>query len=171
MNLLNETMKTLTESEVGISWDYFHKFSPMINKYMPDKGEGDNQAGQICTAINKLIYKWYNDGDVFDNTYHLEGWWNDLSTYANWLYKYCVEAKPVLDRITECEDGTAYTYLLKDLADTCLQYNILEKYEELSLKDSIYECEGPFKYEEPQEEEEDWSEEDYEDESFEEEDE
>ena len=45
----------------------FDKFEPIIDKYMPDIGEGDSLASQMVTAVNKLIYKWYNDGDVYDN--------------------------------------------------------------------------------------------------------
>ena len=72
---------------MSVDWSYFDKFDGIIDKYLPTKGEGETKATQIVTAINKLIYKWYNDGDVFDNTYHLEGWANDLSDYANWLYE------------------------------------------------------------------------------------
>ena len=77
----------------GVEWDYFDKFQKIIDKYMSSNGEGETKASQVVTAINKLIYKWYNDGDVFDNTHHLKGWWNDLSSYANWLYKNVFESK------------------------------------------------------------------------------
>ena len=65
--LQEATMRALqgkiTES---VSWDYFDKFKDVVHKYLPTVGEGDTFATQIVTAINMLIYKWYNDGDVYD---------------------------------------------------------------------------------------------------------
>ena len=58
-------------------------------------------ATQICTALNKLVYKWCNDGDVYDNTYGLDGWANNLSSYANWIYKYLPLSQEILDRIED----------------------------------------------------------------------
>ena len=48
----------------GVSWGYFNKFDDILNKYMPFTGEGKTMASQLVTAVNKLVYKWYNDGDV-----------------------------------------------------------------------------------------------------------
>ena len=91
-NIIDETIKLLNENKElleGVSWDYYNKFKDINEKYLPDEGEGDTLASQIVTAINKLVYKWYNDGDVFDNVNSgLQGWANDLSSYANWLDKY-----------------------------------------------------------------------------------
>ena len=58
---MNESFKNLKES---VDWGYFNKFEDTIDKYMPSSGEGETMASQIATAINKLVYKWYNDGDV-----------------------------------------------------------------------------------------------------------
>ena len=65
---------------MAVDWSYFDKFDPLQDKYLPNRGEGDTIATQIVTAVAKLIYKWYNDGDVFDNTWYLDGWLNDLSS-------------------------------------------------------------------------------------------
>jgi hypothetical protein len=80
-------MKIVKES---VDWSYYDKkeFDEIDEKYLPASGEGENMASQIVLAVNKLVYKWYNDGDVYDNTYGLEGWANDLSDYANWLWRY-----------------------------------------------------------------------------------
>ena len=107
-------MKIIKES---VSWNYFDKYDKLIDKYMPIRGEGETLASQCVTAINKLIYKWYNDGDVFDNTQGLEGWANDLSDYANWLYRYIPYAEGVLMTISNCSNNSDYEDLLKDLAD------------------------------------------------------
>ena len=70
------------------SWSAFDEFDGICDQYLPSRGEGDTMASQIVTAINKLIYKWFNDGDVYDNSYFIQGWCNDISSYANWLYEY-----------------------------------------------------------------------------------
>ena len=62
------------------------KQQELIEKYLPPRGDGDNQATQAVTALCKLTYKWFNDGDVYDNHYYLQGWANDISGSANWLY-------------------------------------------------------------------------------------
>ena len=51
------------------SWSAFDEFDGICDQYLPSRGEGDTMAEQIVTAINKLIYRWFNDGDVYDNSY------------------------------------------------------------------------------------------------------
>ena len=83
---------------MAVDWGYYDKFDGLMDKYLPMHGEGETKATQIVTAVNKLVYKWYNDGDVFDNTLHLEGWANDLSDYANWLADHA-NVGEILDKI------------------------------------------------------------------------
>ena len=88
---------------MSVDWGYFDKFEWADEKYLPCRGEGETKATQIVTAINKLVYKWYNDGDVFDNTHYLVGWWNNLSSYANWLEHHTDKASDILHKISKCE--------------------------------------------------------------------
>ena len=158
--------KSLTES---VDWSYYDKFEDLINKYMPDEGEGETLASQIVTAVNKLIYKWYNDGDVFDNVNSgLNGWANDLSDYANWLYKYAPgDAPSILKNIYGMGDESDYETLLKELADNLLDENLLSSLEK-AKQGSIYDCDGPFEFSEYDEEDEDeWD--DYEEDNYEDE--
>ena len=127
----------------GVDWEYLDKFEKVTDKYMPARGEGDTMASQIVTAINKLVYKWYNDGDVYDNTHVMEGWCNDLSSYANWLAKYT--GTDILDRIEDCYEHNEYEHILKDLADTFLDYDILKDFE-IEKQGTIYECDGQFRF-------------------------
>ena len=108
-------------------------------------GEGETRATQIVTAVTKLVYKFYNDGDVFDNTYYLEGWANDLSSYANWLYEN-TDAKRILDRIEFACTEDDYTDLLADLADKLLDDEYLENMDKFMKVGSIYKCDGKFKF-------------------------
>ena len=138
-----------------VDWDYFDKFDGICERFLPVSGEGENKATQIVTAVNKLIYKYYNDGDVFDNTYTLIGWCNDLSSYANWLYKY-TDQKNTLDRIKTAREEDDYEKLLKDLADNLLVLGKLDAQAEEPKTESIYDCDGPFRFEEYTEDDEEW---------------
>jgi len=129
-----------------VPWNYYDKFKDINDKYLPPMGEGENMATQIVTAINKLIYKWYNDGDVFDNSYALQGWANDLSSYANWLYKYIPSTKGTLNKIETAIHDRDYSFMLKDLADELLIDSVLENYSKMEKLGSIYECDGKFKF-------------------------
>lgn len=143
-----------------MSWSDFDKYEPVVEKYMPIKGEGETIASQAVTAVNKLIYKWFNDGDVYDNTHHLEGWANDLSSYANWLFKYCPFTQPILDGVCDVENDDDYEWLLSDLADQILNEEWLKNWEDAEKAGSIYDCDGPFRFEErngyDEDEEEEW---------------
>lgn len=142
---------------MAVSWDYYDKFETLIDKYMPERGEGETKASQIVTAVNKLVYKWYNDGDVFDNTYHLEGWANDLSSYANWLAKHTDVGK-ILDSIENCYYESEYENLLKYLADKLLNEEYLTEQNNLEKVGTIYNCDGKFEFMEVLAEDEDWDE-------------
>ena len=140
-----------------VNWDYYNKieFEVVNGRFLPDMGEGENKATQIVTAVNKLVYKWYNDGDVYDNTGALTGWANDLSSYANWLRKY-TGAAGILDSIYDCYNDGDYYDLLKDLAEYLLDMEDLEHAEKEPKVGSIYDCDGPFRFEEYEDDEEDW---------------
>ena len=154
---------------MSVDWNYYSDpgFKEVERLYLPDRGEGDSKASQIVTAITKLVYKWYNDGDVYDNTGHLEGWANDLSSYANWLYKYVPSLRVILDRVYDCYGDDDYEDLLKDLAEIIRHTENLEKYTDKPTVGTIYDCDGPFEFredgwedEDEYEEEEMWEDED-----------
>lgn len=149
VNTLHNQNK-ITES---VDWSYYNKFKNILDKYMSNSGEGETMASQIVTAINKLIYKWYNDGDVYDNVNSgMQGWANDLSDYANWLDKYCKPASQILDSIYNCSNDDEYENILKALADKCLDEKYLSTMEEKPKQGSIYDCEGQYEFSEYNEE-------------------
>ena len=127
-------------------WSDFDRFE---SKYMPVYGDGDTMASQAETALNKLVYKWYNDGDVYDNRYGMEGWANDISGSANWLANHFPGAKKILDRIYDigCDEGK-YEDILHDLC--CLIYdtpNLLDSLNNIPRIGDAYSEEGPYKFE------------------------
>lgn len=150
---------------MSVQWSYYDKFEGINDKYLPYKGEGVTKAMQIVVAVNKLVYKYYNDGDVFDNTHYLKGWANDLSDYANWLY-YHTDTRNILDKIAYCMTDETYEDLLKELADKLLNEDYLAELNKVEKVETIYNCVGKFKFVEYQEEEEEYEyeEEDEEDE-------
>lgn len=137
---------------MAVDWGYYDKFDEITDKYLPIRGEGETKATQIVTAINKLIYKYYNDGDVFDNTHYLEGWANDLSGYANWLY-YHTNTQNILDKVVHCMTEEDYEDLLKELADKLLNEEYLTEQNKLEKAETIYNCIGKFKFVEYDEDE------------------
>lgn len=142
--------------ENRVAWEYFNKFDSITDKYLPSTGEGETRATQLVTAISKLVYKWYNDGDVYDNTHWLQGWCNDLSSYANWIYHYYPEARGILDRIESALTECAYESILKSLADQFMCEDLLALENNLPAAGSIYDCDGKFSFIEYDDEEEEW---------------
>lgn len=136
------------------SWSDFDQFNDICDKYLPVRGEGDSMATQIVTAITKLVYKFFNDGDVFDNTHYLEGWANDLSSYANWLYAH-VPLKE-LEEIYEIRSEEEYSNLLYKIANKCMNEDFLSKFVDKGTRGSIYNEDGPFKFEEHNDDDEGW---------------
>lgn len=129
--------------------NFWKEFSAKVKKYLPEQGQGDTKATQAVTATMKLVYKWFNDGDVFDNTYCLQGWANDLSSYANWLTNYIEGAYEILVDIKNCYDGDDYKALLKKLASFISDDNVLLELDQHKAFGSIYKCDGPFMFREP----------------------
>lgn len=125
-----------------VNWSEFDQFESIYDKYLPAHGEGETMATQIVTAITRLVYKFYNDGDVFDNTYHLSGWVNDISSYANWLFTY-INLTELLD-IRNIKTNDDYSVLLLKIANKCMNEEYLEQYKDEPKKGSIYDCDGIF---------------------------
>lgn len=133
---------------MAVDWSYYNKpiFRKIDKIYLPEIGEGETMASQAVVAVNKLVYKWYNDGDVYDNVNSgMSGWANDLSTYANWLAKY-TNAQPILVKIFECLDDSTYEDILKELADTILSKEYLQELSKKPKVSSVYEEQGEFKF-------------------------
>ena len=151
---------------MSVDWGYYdNRFDGVNDKYLPMRGEGETKATQIVTAVNKLVYKYYNDGDVFDNTHYLRGWANDLSSYANWLY-YHTDTRAILDKVVYCMTDEDYEDLLKELADKLLNEEYLAEQNKFDKVETIYDCLGKFKFVEDDEEDEEDYDEDEEDDEY-----
>ena len=151
---------------MSVDWSYFDKFESLDSTYLPSFGEGDTKATQIVTAVCKLVYKWYNDGDVFDNTCNLTGWCNNLSSYANWLDQNTEKAGKILEKIftIEFDCESKYEDLLKELSDALMDDKYLAEQHKLEKVGSVYNREGRFRFEEDSIEDDD--DDSYDDEDF-----
>lgn len=140
----------------------FYKFDDIVKKYMAPSGEGDTKASQIAAAVNKIIYKWFNDGDVVDNVHTglSEGVvGNDLSSYANWLWDNVGQANKPLVHILNNVDGNEdkYAVCLYELASKLLKDDVLSFYSEQDAVDSIYDYDdGPFEVREDKDDDPEW---------------
>jgi hypothetical protein len=88
----------------------------------------------------------------------LSGWANDLSSYANWLYEYTDDdyVRETLEGIDCCYTAGDYEDLLKVLAVTLLDEDVLEGYNKYPKVGSIYDCNGIFEFVEYEEEDEEY---------------
>lgn len=131
---------------MAVDWSTYDQYEEIMDEYLPDRGEGETLASQIVTAVTKLVYKWYNDGDVFDNTGYLEGWANDLSSYANWLRTNMpIRLDYILDNVFDCGESQ-YEDLLLELTELCLDPAFLDWAAKQPKKGTIYDCDGPYKF-------------------------
>lgn len=126
----------------------FIQYNDIIHQYMPARGQGDSIASQVVTAINRLVYKWFNDGDVYDNQYALEGWANDLSSEANWLADHGKNGTyAILEQISDCRDEEDYEDILLELCEHNLKDKAwLADAAQRPAIGSIYDADGPFKF-------------------------
>ena len=117
-----------------------------MSPYFVDYGEGTTKANQITTAVSKLVYKWLNDGDIYDNRYQLKEGANDLSSYANWLSEF-VDVGWVLDGIEDCKNDDDYTELLYRLCETVCDTELLEEANKEPAVGSVYDRGGSYYFE------------------------
>ena len=66
-NELKEKAKVIVD-EIGDDWS----FDNLFDKLVPDSGKCDTLAGELIRAVNKIDYRWYNDGDRWFEDYGIE---------------------------------------------------------------------------------------------------
>ena len=57
--------------DVG-GWPKNPKFEKLTKQYMPKQGEADTELGEILRSINRVVYRYYNDGDMWNRGYGKE---------------------------------------------------------------------------------------------------
>ena len=118
-------------------------YSKLNKDYLPSTDEGTNLAEQLVTATNKLIYKWYNDGDV------IAGDGNDLTNYANWIDMNFKETQSIFvnaETIYNSDDEDYLNLVLIPLIEFVFDEDRLKEFSKCECKGSIYNCGGRFEY-------------------------
>ena len=64
-----------------------------FQKLVPLNGKSDTTEGEMLRAINKVFYRWYNDGDYFYEDYGIET--------AGAAHSYLVNESQLKEKLTE----------------------------------------------------------------------
>lgn len=134
------------------------EFNEWYDKYVPISGNCNTLAGEIIRAINRLVYRWYNDGDTVDmyggNVY------NHNRACDNFLCEK-VKGYVTLSGVTEFDFEDVVCKRLKFI------YEYLKNNPQLFETPNIEDCldNAPYEpWEEEEDDEEDWEDVWYEDE-------
>lgn len=107
------------------------------DEFVPDSGTADTVGGEIVRAINRIVYRWNNDGDEI-------GWDYGIET-VNSSYQYLIENNIIVDNYKESDFDGFYMNdrdkydafldkLMKQIIDTL--YNRPELFDEKNEDDS-----------------------------------
>lgn len=140
--------KTITEF---VGKELEDRNNPLYDKLVPGQGDAETVEGEMLRAINKIIYRFYNDGDKY-----FEGYGTETAGPA---HSFLVNANhPLKSAMVKIfGDGTNYEQTIKDALDTILDY--IESRQGKYTKNTLG---GMFNYE-PEFEEEDDDYDDYDD--------
>ena len=60
MTKLQKDLQTLMVEFNNLT-DENSSYGILIDKYLPEDGQGENKVSQLVTVANKIIYGWYNN--------------------------------------------------------------------------------------------------------------
>ncbi len=131
---------------------------PLYDKLVPGQGDAETVEGEMLRAINRIVYRYYNDGDEYHTGYGTET--------AGPAHSFLVNANhPLKSAMVKIfGDGTNYEQTIKDALDTILDY--IESRQGKYTKNTLG---GMFDYE-PEFEDDEFEEEDYDDYDYDDED-
>ena len=138
MTKLQKDLQTLMVEFNNLT-DENSSYGILIDKYLPEEGQGENKASQLVTATNKIIYGWYNNGDA------ISGDGNDLTSYANWIDKYIKEPeirKILKDNDIDYDDTYYLSEIILPLIRFVFREDFLEGLASQEIEGDIYECNG-----------------------------
>ena len=116
----------------------------LYDKLVPGNGDAETVEGEMLRAINRIIYRYYNDGDEYFTGYGIETAGPAHSFLVNANHPQRAAMKKIFG------DGTDYEQTIKDALDTILDY--IESRQGKYTKNTLG---GIFDYEPEFEEEED----------------
>ena len=132
---------------MAFSWDDVDEYAKVLDQYLPASGEGDTMATQVATAVSRIGYHWFNDGDTI--------WTDECQSCADWLYKNvrgfdtvirALNKQPFAGEQSLEDDDERYSDIygdkLKKLLDVSVNLD-LEWLNEEPAEGSFFDCEGP----------------------------
>ena len=89
---------------------------PLYNELVAGSGKSDTVEGEMLRAINRIVYRYYNDGDEYHTGYGTET--------AGPAHSFLVNASHSLKSLisTLFKNGTNYEQTIKDVLDAILDY-------------------------------------------------
>ena len=89
---------------------------PLYDKLVAGSGKSDTVEGEMLRAINKIVYRYYNDGDEYHTGYGIET--------AGPAHSFLVNANHPLRSLvsTLFKNGTNYEQTIKDVLDAILDH-------------------------------------------------
>ncbi len=129
---------------------------PLYDKLVPGNGDAETVEGEMLRAINRIIYRYYNDGDEYFRGYGIET--------AGPAHSFLVNASHPLRAVVAkiFKEGTDYDKTIKDVLISILDY--IESKEGEYTKNTLG---GIFDYEPEFEEEDDYDDyDDYDDDDY-----
>lgn len=99
--------------EINNDWQFEHLFDVLV----PDNGKCDTLAGEIIRAINKIEYRWFNDGDRFNEDYGIETCGQPAYFLADYIYEPDDEApfRDILLNVDTDDDDEEYEKMIEEL--------------------------------------------------------
>ena len=157
---LNEELAKFVED-----WPDNKEFEALFDQYVPDQGHADTVGGELIRAVNKIVYRYYNDGDRVGVDYG-----NETCNPAARFIETNTKLEPLASKLWDYRPNEEYEKVLADLMQEtikiCKEDNLFNK----SNTDDMNNYTDPIdsKWEDDEEEwydySDDWEDEEYEDE-------
>lgn len=121
------------------------KYYEVLTQYLPDTGEGDTMATQLATAVDRIVYRWFNDGDTI--------WTDECQPFADWLWENIDGIDTVIDDMNQymfagfpyIKDLTfrgIYENCLKRILDIATDRELLNSLDSRPLEGSVFDSEA-----------------------------
>ena len=119
---------------------------PLYDELVPGSGKADTVEGEMLRAINRIVYRYYNDGDEYHTGYGTET--------AGPAHSFLVNANHPLRSLvsTLFKNGTNYEQTIKDVLDAILDHIESRRGKYTPNSEDMYDYEPEFEDDEFEEE-------------------
>jgi hypothetical protein len=119
---------------------------PLYDELVPGSGKADTVEGEMLRAINRIVYRYYNDGDEYHTGYGTET--------AGPAHSFLVNANhPLRSLVSKLfKDGTNYEQTIKDVLDAILDHIESRRGKYTPNSEDMYDYEPEFEDDEFEEE-------------------